>query len=89
MAQVGIGPVNLRFVNANYAVPTTGSSGSGLSAGGNYISIFALRARLQAVNPTYYTNARLDSLTVNDMVFALRSIDDRTSISDQQPPSTA
>lgn len=89
MAQTGIGAVNLLVNNANYVPPTTSSTGSGFATGGNYISIFALRSRLQAANGTYYTNAKLDQMTVNDMVFALRSIDDRTSICDYMPVSTA
>lgn len=38
----------------------------------NMGSISAMRTRLAAINPTYYTSARLDAMTENDMVYALR-----------------
>lgn len=66
-----------------------GNSNSQLNTPLNYTSVQAMRNRLSALNGTYYTSLRLDSLTVNDMIFALRSIDDRTTISDYQPVSTA
>jgi hypothetical protein len=62
---------------------------SGLNTVANYGSIAALRGALNAANAGYYTTAKLDQMTVNDMVFALRSIQDRTTIMDQMPVSTA
>ena len=38
----------------------------------NMTSINAMRTRLQALNAGYYTNARLETMTENDMVYALR-----------------
>ena len=35
-------------------------------------SISAMRARLAAINGTYYTAAVLNMMTVNDMVYAIR-----------------
>lgn len=42
----------------------------------NYDSVPNLRARLAAVNPGYYTAARLNAFTKNDMVYALQEADD-------------
>jgi hypothetical protein len=38
----------------------------------NMGQISAMRTRLAAINGTYYTAARLDAMTENDMVYALR-----------------
>lgn len=38
----------------------------------NLLDIPTMRTRLAALNATYYTNARLNNMTKNDMVFALR-----------------
>lgn len=38
----------------------------------NMDSVFDLRARLTALNSTSYTAARLDAMTKNDMLYALR-----------------
>ena len=46
----------------------------------NYWSIGAMRTRLTAISGTTFTAARLDAMTENDMVFALRNNDDPTSI---------
>lgn len=46
----------------------------------NTKDVAALRARLTAINPTSYTSARLDAMTVNDMIFAIRQNDDPGSI---------
>lgn len=88
MANTSSGPVPLDFVNANW-VPPAGASGSFVSSNNSYASISGLRGRLQAANAAYYTNARLDSLTVNDMVFAVRNIDDPTTIASYMTNSLA
>lgn len=38
----------------------------------NMTSISAMRTRLAALNGAYYTTARLNNMTRNDMVYALR-----------------
>lgn len=38
----------------------------------NMDSVSVMRTRLAALNPTYYTTARLDAMTVNDMIYVLR-----------------
>lgn len=37
----------------------------------NMTSISAMRTRLTAINGTYYTAARLNQMSENDMIFAL------------------
>jgi hypothetical protein len=48
----------------------TGSSH--VSTPANYASVADLRSALQTFNASYYTNALLDKLTTNDMVYAAR-----------------
>lgn len=38
----------------------------------DYPTIASLRARLQAINATTYSNAQLDKMTLNDMIYAVR-----------------
>lgn len=52
-------------------------------------SISSLRSALQAYDAFTYTNAELDRMTVNDMVFAWRSIRNPTSIHDKQTQQAA
>ncbi len=59
---------------------TQASNSSGLGTSGNYADVNAMRTRLAAALPTYYTASRLNNLTKNDMVYALRQIDDQTGI---------
>lgn len=42
--------------------------------------ITSLRARLTAISATSYTTARLDAMSVNDMIYAVRLADQPTSI---------
>lgn len=46
----------------------------------NYVDITKLRARLIAINGTIYTTARLNTMTLNDMIYALRTLDDAAGI---------
>ena len=69
------------FVNRKRA--KAGSSigdGTDLTTPVNYTSISALDARLDAIDDTYYTPARLQSMTVNDKVYAVRINDDPDTI---------
>lgn len=52
-------------------------------------SISTLRAALQGYDAFTYTNAVLDQMTVNDMIFAWRSIRNPTSIHDKMTQQTA
>lgn len=80
MANTLMGSVNMKFVNCRKAAPDAGGSDSDLATPANYGSINSMRTRLAAANGAYYTAVRLDEMTVNDMVYALRTIDDTTSI---------
>lgn len=46
----------------------------------NYNDVPALRARLIVLNAGYYTAARLETLTKNDMVYAVRLADDLAGV---------
>jgi hypothetical protein len=46
----------------------------------NYQDVAAMRTRLGTINGTYYTSARLDSMTRNDMLYAIRLNDDSAGI---------
>lgn len=46
----------------------------------DYASINALRTRLAAIDAGYYTAARLNTMTYNDMVYAVRVADSPTTI---------
>lgn len=46
----------------------------------NSTSISAMRTRLAAINAGYFTAARLDTMTRNDMIYALRVHSDTGSI---------
>jgi len=57
-----------------------GANASSLSTPANYASVNAMRTRLAAINAGYYTAARLDRMSVNDMVYAIRVADDSAGI---------
>lgn len=88
MANTMLGPPDINFVNSTKAILDPGS-GSGLSNASNYVSITAMRNRLSTLNAAYYTSAKLDQMTVNDMVFALRNMDDPTTIASYMTASAA
>jgi hypothetical protein len=80
-----ITPPNVGFVNSLKATTDQGGSGSNLSNASNYVSITAMRSRLAVINASLYTSTELDRMTVNDMVYAIRMADDKTTISNYQP----
>lgn len=49
-----------------------GVNGAQVTSPANFSSVSDLRAALTAANGTYFTSARLNSMTKNDMVYALR-----------------
>lgn len=79
MANSQVGSIRMSITNARKAVANPGST-SDLATPANYGSINSMRTRLAAANPTLYTATELDRMTVNDMIYALRTIDDTTSI---------
>lgn len=46
----------------------------------DYVSIATLRARLAAIDAGFYTAARLNAMSRNDMVYAVRVADSPTTI---------
>lgn len=46
----------------------------------NLTSVAAMRTRLNAISSTTYSTARLDLMTKNDMLYAIRLESDATSI---------
>ena len=83
MANIQMRPPNVMFTNSLKAVADPGS-GSGLNTPLNYTSVTAMRTRLAAIGGVY-TTAELDRMTTNDMVYALRMNDDKTTVSNYQP----
>jgi hypothetical protein len=68
--------VDRRRATAASAVAPLSSTATPL----NYADVTKLRARLTAINAGRYTSAYLDTLTLNDMIYALRTLDDPTGI---------
>lgn len=89
MANSSFGITPMKIANSLKAVADMGGATSGIGTPTNYASANSLRTRLAAINGAYYTTAKLDQLTLNDMVYALRMLDDRTTIADYLPASTA
>lgn len=78
-----------------YAAVSIGGAGNKTNLSGNtgtdpkagqfdtdYASIAAMRTRLAAISAGYYTAARLNTLTYNDMVYAIRQNDSPDTIKD-------
>jgi hypothetical protein len=71
----------LNVVDRRRAVAgSVGNQAANTATPANYASIAAKRARLNAISATSYTAARLNSMTENDLDYALRLNDDPTSI---------
>lgn len=51
-----------------------------LTTDARYMSVSDLRTRLTAIDAAYYTSTKLNEMTKNDMVFAVRSADDAAGI---------
>lgn len=77
MADSQIGNVYWGFVNKSRV---QGGNVAGVASTSNYSSISALKARLTAISATSYSAARLATMTVNDMVYAVRLNDDAGTI---------
>lgn len=56
---------------------TTSASLNNVS--GDYGSTDNMRTRLAAINSAYFTTAMLNTMTINDMRYAIRLADDPTS----------
>lgn len=56
------------------------STAEAVGTAANYASVTAMRTRLAAINGTYFTTARLNAMTENDMTYAIRQNDDAAGI---------
>lgn len=67
-----------RFVNKAKATAgsVTGTGAGALTTPANYDTNAAMDARLIAIDSVTFTQARLDSMTDNDKIFAIRTLDD-------------
>jgi hypothetical protein len=79
----------INIINSNRAVAGQLGGASNFTTPLNYSSVTALRSALSTANAGYYTSAKLDQLSVNDMVFALRNIQDPTTIANYMTNSAA
>lgn len=69
MANSQMGPVDFGFVDKRR---TRDHGALVLSEANSYDAVSDMRSRLNTLSATSYTAARLDAMTVNDMVYALR-----------------
>lgn len=70
MADNQMGPIDTGFVDKRRGRSHEGVT---LSEQANYSSITSLKTRLTALAPTVYTTAKMNTMSVNDLVFALRN----------------
>ena len=75
MANVMLGSPDINFTNSLKAVADMGGGDTDLTTPVNYSS-------LTAIDAVTYSSANLDTMTINDMVFALRNEDDPKTIAD-------
>lgn len=82
MAQHQIGNIEpTGFINKTRAVAKSAAVTSAMAADmSNYASIDAMRTVLNTANSAYYTNARMDGMTVNDLTYAVRLLNDAGTI---------
>lgn len=69
-----LGIIDKRVTQGNTGYP------GNFSTDARYLDVNDLRTTLAARNATYYTSTRLNQMTKNDMVYALRTIDDNGGI---------
>lgn len=69
MADAQMGPIDTGFVDKRRGRTQDGVV---LAETANFSSVATLKARLTALKPSQYTTAKLNTMTVNDMVYALR-----------------
>jgi hypothetical protein len=73
--QIGNTPCITKESQAGVGGPSNINGGDDVITGfasPNFNTLAAMRARLTAINGTYYTTAVLVQMTYNDMVYALR-----------------
>lgn len=77
MADAQIGQFDAGFTNRQQS---QGQQTQPVGVPANYWGISSARARLNTKNAAYYTAIRMNQMTVNDLLYALRIEDDPTTI---------
>lgn len=76
--------IGVAALNAESGQQKTNMNGSTTQGGAHYDAdyndITALRARLAAIDAGYYTAVKLDAMTYNDMIYAVRLNDSPLTI---------
>ena len=86
MAQIQFGDIlDVNFTNSLRATASNGGSADQLTDPSDYSNITALDTFLAAYDADTYTAEQLQIMNVNDKVFAVRSIQDASTISDYHP----
>lgn len=82
MAQHQIGDVEAEGIvsRARAVAGSVATTGSMFAAPTNYDTVSAMDARLIAINAGWYTQTRLDAMTANDKVYAIRLNDDLNTV---------
>jgi hypothetical protein len=62
------------------SVSKAGSNAVSIGTSANYSDVNAMKTRLAAIDGAYYTTARLNQMSENDMVYAIRQADDAASV---------
>lgn len=89
MAQKQYGTsVDFDFTNSLRAEPNGGGDTNTLEEPLDYTSISNLKIALSVYDPKTYTDDVLNQMTVNDMVFALRNVEDPKTIADYMKPQS-
>jgi len=80
MADLEVGSIH--GVNANAGQNINGGDDDGAAFNdSDMLTIDAMRARLTAISATSYTVARLNTMTKNDMIYAIRVHDHAVGVS--------
>lgn len=69
MADLQMGPINERFTDKRRG---RGVSTTVVAEATTFNDLNLIKARLTALNPTAYSAVRMRSMTVNDLIYALR-----------------
>lgn len=90
MSQVQFGDIlEVNFTNSLRATGTTGGDSDLLTDPSDYATIANLDAFLSTFDAFTYTDEVLRTMNTNDKIFAVRSIQDSTTIADYVPAQTA
>ena len=80
IADLQIGNIHNIPARAGKNINGGDDASAGFNFAGNGLSITTIKARLTAINATTYTPARMNTMSLNDLIYALRREDAPTSI---------